>query len=273
VQALGGLGLILIAVLGVLGIAVTVWVFWPAFRGPEEARKAVGTYRLAFGAFLALLVINAAIDLPLAPVLHLERGLTTGSFLVAALSTDITMFAFVYIRLVMPGAVTWAELGLRQIRLEYALRIGLAAGLLGLVVIDVIGTLLSQVGLQPNQLEQFQFALSEGPLAFVVLLIAAGVVAPFVEELFFRGFLFGLLRRRHPLWQAYVVSALLFTVLHNDPSHMNLSQMAGLSIGICLLAIMLAWVYQHTGSLYPAILAHAVNNATGLILFYVTGAS
>ena len=38
-----------------------------------------------------------------------------------------------------------------------------------------------------------------------------------------------------------------------------------------MLAILLAWVYQHTDSLYPAMLAHAVNNATGLILFYVVG--
>jgi len=36
---------------------------------------------------------------------------------------------------------------------------------------------------------------------------------------------------------------------------------------------MLAWVYQRTGSLYPGILAHAVNNATGVILFYVVGLS
>jgi membrane protease YdiL (CAAX protease family) len=273
VQALGPLGLVLIVVLGLLGLAVTAWVFWPAFKGPEAARKDIGTYRLALGSFVALLVLNAAIDLPLAPVLHLERGLTTGTFLVAALSTDLTMLAFVYIRLVMPGAVTWTELGLRPLRLDYVLRMGLAAGLAGLVVIDIVGTLLSQVGLQPNQLEQFQFALTEGPLAFVVLLIAAGVIAPFVEELFFRGFLFGLLRRRHPLWQAYLVTAVLFTVLHNDPSRMNLSQMAGLSIGIAMLAVMLAWLYQRTGSLYPGILAHAVNNATGLILFYVVGIS
>jgi membrane protease YdiL (CAAX protease family) len=183
------------------------------------------------------------------------------------------MLGFVYLRLVLPGAVTWTELGLRPVRLEYALRIGLAAGLVGLVVVDVVGTLLSQVGLQQNQLEQFQFVLNEGPLAFVVLLIAAGLVAPFVEELFFRGFLFGTLRRRHPLWQAYLVSAVLFTVLHNDPSRMTPAQMAGLSIGIAMLALMLAWVYQRTGSLYPGMLAHAVNNATGLILFYVVGIS
>jgi membrane protease YdiL (CAAX protease family) len=259
--------------LGVLGLAVTFWVFWPAVRGPEAARKDVGTLRLAFGSFIALLVINAAIDIPLAPVLHLERGLTAGTFVLAAFSTDLTMFAFVYLRLVLPGAITWTELGLKPVRWEYALRMGLAAGLTGLVAIDIVGTLLSQVGLRPNQLEQFQFVLTEGPLAFAALLIAAGLVAPFVEEVFFRGFLFGLLRRRYPLWVAYVLSTVLFTVLHNDPSRMNAPQMAGLSVGIALLALMLAWLYQRTGSLYPGMLAHAINNATGLILFYVVGIS
>jgi membrane protease YdiL (CAAX protease family) len=273
VQTLSGLGLIVTAVLGVLGIAITAWVFWPAFRGAEAARRDIGTHRLAFGGFFALVVVNAAIALPLAPVLHLETGLTAGTFLVAALTTDITMFGFVYIRLILPGAVTWGELGLRPLQPTYVIRVGLAAGLTGLVVIDIVGTLLSQVGLRPNQIEQFQFVLAEGPLAFVALLIAAGVLAPFVEELFFRGFLFGLYRRRKPLWQAYLISGVLFTVLHNDPSRMNLPQMAGLSIGIAMLALMLAWVYQRTGSLYPGIVAHAVNNATGLILFYVVGIS
>jgi membrane protease YdiL (CAAX protease family) len=151
------------------------------------------------------------------------------------------------------------------------IRIGLAAGLSGLVVIDIIGNLLSQVGLRPNQLEQFEFVLSEGPLAFALLLVAAGIIAPFVEELFFRGFLFGVLRRRQPLWAAYLVSSVLFTILHLEPNRMNVEQMAGLSVGIFILAIILAWVYQHTGSLFPGMIAHAVNNATGLILFYAVG--
>jgi membrane protease YdiL (CAAX protease family) len=171
----------------------------------------------------------------------------------------------------MPGAVTWQDLGLRPRRLDYVLRMGLGAGLTGLVVVDVIGTALSQVGLRPNQIEQFDFVLGEGPLAFVLLLIAAGVIAPFVEELFFRGFLFGLYRRRQPLWVAYLVSSLLFTLLHLEPNRMNVAQMAGLSVGIFLLAMLLAWLYQRTGSLYPGVLAHAVNNATGLILFYAMG--
>jgi membrane protease YdiL (CAAX protease family) len=103
------------------------------------------------------------------------------------------------------------------------------------------------------------------------LLIAAAVVAPFVEELFFRGFLFGIYRRRQPLWLAYVASSVLFTLLHLEPMRMNAAQMAGLSVGIFMLAMLLAWTYQHTGSLYPGMVAHAVNNATGLILFYTVG--
>jgi membrane protease YdiL (CAAX protease family) len=175
------------------------------------------------------------------------------------------------VRLIMPGAVSLEELGLRRLPLDYVLRMGLAAGLSGLVAIDIVGSLLSQLGLRPNQLDQFQFVLNEGPFAFALLLIAAAVVAPFVEELFFRGFLFGLYRRRQPLWMAYVASSVLFTVLHLEPTRMNAAQMAGLSVGIFMLAILLDWVYQHTNSLYPGMVAHAVNNATGLILFYAVG--
>jgi membrane protease YdiL (CAAX protease family) len=263
-----GLGQILIAVLGVLGIAATVWVFWPAFKGPEAARQAVGTHRLAIGALLSVIVLSLAMTAPIAPFLHLEQGLNAGRFVIAALLTQIPMLLVVYLRLVLPGAVSWGELGLHRVRLSYLLRMGVGAGLVGLVVIDLVGVLLSQVGLQPNQLEQFAFVRSEAAPEFVLLLISAGVLAPFVEELFFRGFLFGLYRRRQPMWVAYAVPSLLFTLLHNDPTHMTLPQMAGLSVGICMLAIMLTWLYQRTGSLYPGMLAHGLNNATGLILVY-----
>jgi membrane protease YdiL (CAAX protease family) len=250
----------------VLGVGVAVWVLLPGFQGPEAARRDLGSHRLTFGAWLTVIVLNTLITL-----LHIDQGLTSGTFVIAALSTDIPMLLIVYLRLIRPGALTWEDLGLRRLPLDYVLRIGLAAGLTGLVVIDIIGNLLSQVGLRPNQLEQFQFVLNEGPLAFSLLLIAAAVVAPFVEELFFRGFLFGVYRRRQPLWLAYVVSSVLFTILHLEPNRMNVPQMAGLSVGIFLLALLLAWVYEHTSSLYPAIVAHAVNNATGLILFYAVG--
>lgn len=262
------LGLGATAVLGLVGLAVTLWFFWPAFKGSAVARHAIGTHRLTIGALVAVIVLNGIISLPIAGALHIERGFTATSFAVAALSTQIPMLIVVYVRLILPGAVTWTDLGLRPLPLTYIARVGLAAGLVGLVFIDVLELVLSQAGLRPNQIDQFRFVLTEGPAAFMLVLISAGLVAPVIEEVFFRGFVFGLYRRRQPLWMAYVVSSLLFTLLHLDPTSMNVSQMAGLSIGIFLLAVLLAWLYEHTGSLYPGMVAHAVNNASGLVLFY-----
>ncbi|MGI9147943.1 MAG: CPBP family intramembrane glutamic endopeptidase [Chloroflexota bacterium] len=264
--------IILIAVLGVLGVAASVWVFWPALKGPEAAREAIGTHRLAIGILLSFIVLSLAVTAPVAPLLHLNQGLRSTTFVVAALLTQVPMLLVVYLRLVLPGAVTWRELGLRPLPLAYVLRMGVGGGVVGLVVVDAVGIVLSRVGLQPNQLEQFAFVRSERPFPeFTLLLISAGVLAPFAEEVFFRGFLFGLYRRRQPIWVAYAVPSLLFTLLHNDPTHMSVAQMAGLSIGIFLLAILLTWLYEHTGSLYPGMLAHAVNNATGLVLVYTLG--
>jgi membrane protease YdiL (CAAX protease family) len=263
----------LVAVVAALGIAVTVWVFAPAFQGREAAMRYLGSHRLELGAWVSVLVLNGLITLPLAlsGVLNVQQGLTLGTFVIAALSTDLPMLIFVYVRLIWPGALTWTDLGLKPLPLDYTLRMGVAAGLGGLVIIDVVGTLLTQVGLRPNQIEEFQFVLQEGPLAFVVVLVGAAVVAPFFEELFFRGFLFGVYRRRQPLWLAYLVSGVLFTILHLEPNRMTVNQMAGLSVGIFMLAMLLAWLYQHTGSLYPGMIAHGINNAAGLILFYAFG--
>jgi membrane protease YdiL (CAAX protease family) len=261
----------LVAVLGVLGVAVVLWVFIPAFQGPEAARRALGSHRLEFGAWLCAIIFSGLLTIPLDRIFHFQQGFTAGSFVVAALATDVPLLAVLYLRLILPGALTWQDLGLRRLPLDYTLRMGLAVGIGGLIAIDLVGTLLSQVGLRPNQLQQFDFVLSEGPFAFVVLLIAASVIAPFAEELFFRGFLFGIYRRRQPVWLAYLVSGVLFTVLHLEPQRMTVPQMAGLSVGIFMLAMLLTWLYQHTGSLYPGMIAHAVNNATGLILFYAVG--
>ncbi len=252
----------------VIGLGVLAWVFIPVFQGSFAAQRDLGSHRLEIGAWLSIIVLNALISLPLAPFIHVENGLTTVTFIVAALSTDIPMLLIVYVRLVLPGAATWQDLGLKPLPWDYVLRIGLAAGLVGLVAIEIVGNLLSLVGIKANQIEQFQFAFTEGPLALAALIIAAGLVAPFVEELFFRGFLFGIYRRRQPTWLAYLVSSLLFTLLHLEPTRMDLSQMAALSAGIFLLAVLLAWVYDHTGSLFPGMLAHSVNNVTAVIVSY-----
>ena len=247
-----------------------MWVFAPVFRGPQAARQHVGTHRLALGMLAAILVANAVLTLPLVNQVS-PAGLTTGTFMVAALATQVPMLAVLYSRLIAPGAMTWRELGLRPMPAGRALWIGVLAGFGGLVITGILEALLAQFGLRSNQLDQFSFVRNDGPAAFALVLVSGVILAPFIEELFFRGFLFGAYRQRQPLWVAYLASGLLFTVLHLEPARMNVAQMLGLGVGIFVLGTLLAWLYQKTGSLFPSIIAHAFNNAVGLVLYYSYG--
>jgi uncharacterized protein len=261
-----------LSVLLVSGFAVAGWVFVPALRGREAAQKAVGSYRLAFGSVIVVFLLNGLLTLPLAPLLRGGGGLTTGTFLVAALATQIPMLLVVYFRLVAPGALTWEDLGLKLLPIDRVLSVGIATAVAGLGLTIALDAGLSRLGLQQNQLEQFRFVRGEGLAGFLLVLAVGAVMAPCMEEIFFRGFLFGTFREHKPLWVAYGLSGLIFALLHLDPNAMAPNQMAGLTIGIFALGTLLAWVYQRTGSLLPGMLAHSLNNAVGLIAFYALGA-
>jgi membrane protease YdiL (CAAX protease family) len=263
---------LILAFLIMLGVAATVWVFIPAFRGPEAARRDLGSHRLEIGMWLTALVLVALVAVPLGLILHVGPELDTTTLVISALGTDIPLLLVLYLRLILPGALKWSDLGLKPLPIGYVLITGFGAGLAGIVAIDlVVGTLLSKLGVSPpDQLEEFKAVLDQGPLGIAIFLLAAAVLAPFTEELFFRGFLFGVYRRRQPAWLAYIVSGVLFAVLHLN-ERMSGTEVIGLSVGIFMLALLLAGLYHYTGSLYPGMLAHAVNNTAAVILFYTVG--
>jgi uncharacterized protein len=258
----------LVGALLLLGLAISVWVFAPVLRGPEAARRDVGTYRLSFGLVVAVLALNFVLTLPLSALVGDDQPFSIATFAWAALATQIPILLVVCARLVWPRAATWRELGLQALPLQRIISVGVTVGLLGLMLTVTVELLLSQIGLRPNQFEQFDFVRGSGTLGLAVVLFLGSVSAPIAEELFFRGVLFGLLKRRQPLVLAYLVSGGLFAAAHLVPARMTPGQMAGLAIGIFVLGTLLAWTYERTGSLYPGMLAHALNNATGLILLY-----
>lgn len=81
------------------------------------------------------------------------------------------------------------------------------------------------------------------------------VLAPIAEELLFRGFLFTTLRNRMGIIAGGVVTGVLFGAIH-----LGSAPDAALPI-LMLLGALLCWLYVVTGSLVPAIIAHALNNA------------
>jgi CAAX protease family protein len=97
---------------------------------------------------------------------------------------------------------------------------------------------------------------NHGTAAAIVIGILVVAAAPISEEIFFRGFVFRGLRRGLSFVVAGVISALIFGAFHyTGPSSLTvLPQLA-------VLGLALAWIYERTGSIYPGMTVHAINNA------------
>ena len=90
-------------------------------------------------------------------------------------------------------------------------------------------------------------------------------VGPLVEELLFRGVLLSaLLRRCHVGWSVAITS-LLFALIHLPGLQF---QWYGLP-DLALLALLLAWLRLHSGSIWPAVLAHGLNNLLAVLPWFV----
>lgn len=92
-----------------------------------------------------------------------------------------------------------------------------------------------------------------------LIFLAGIVVAPLVEEIFFRGFLFTGLRERYGWIAAALISAALFAAVHLQPITMP---------PIFLMGLIFAYLYQRTESIWPAVLMHFMTNSVGLAAAY-----
>jgi hypothetical protein len=96
---------------------------------------------------------------------------------------------------------------------------------------------------------------NESTLLLVLSAALTCVIAPIGEEFLFRGFIFTALRNWRGAWTAAVITGALFGLVHiGSAPALDLVPLAALGVGLCLL-------YRATGSLYPCIAAHALNNS------------
>jgi len=85
----------------------------------------------------------------------------------------------------------------------------------------------------------------------------AVIVAPVAEEVLFRGYIYGVIRRYGGRVPALLTSSLLFAAIH-----VHLPSLLGLGI----LAVILCLLYERTGSLWAPITMHAAFNASTIVL-------
>jgi len=96
---------------------------------------------------------------------------------------------------------------------------------------------------------------SSRALPFLANAAVVTLVAPFVEELLYRGLGFGLLTQFVGPWPAILVTGVAFGLAH------------GLVLGLPVLSIFgitLGWLRRQTGSVYPGMIVHGLFNAAAL---------
>ncbi len=164
--------------------------------------------------------------------------------------------ATVYFLIVRGRAVSWAELGFRSTSRWW---------FVWAVLIAICSVLL--VAMAAHAIRMPAQAPSDTPLSELIpsgvgalwFLPLLGALAPISEEILFRGLLFGWMRDRLGIGPGVVLSALAFYLAHFwslQPLHL-------------VLGVVLALLYERSGSLWPAIVLHGTFNLAAVFAVYV----
>jgi uncharacterized protein len=98
--------------------------------------------------------------------------------------------------------------------------------------------------------------LGHSTAALAAAAILVSVIAPIAEEFLFRGYIFTALRGWAGVWGGAIITGLLFGAIHFDSSRPD-----AFLLPLAFFGFVLCLIYWKTGSLYPCIALHSVNNA------------
>lgn len=140
------------------------------------------------------------------------------------------------------------------------------AGLVAYLILTAIVAAVATVFLpfvDYAQTQETGFSQLIGNAQYILAFVSLVVVAPIAEEVLFRGYLFGKLRKYAPLWLSIGITSLLFGIVHFQ-WNVGLDVFA-LSVVLCLLRVV-------SGSLWPSILLHMMKNGVAFYFLFVNPA-
>ncbi len=219
---------------------------------------------------LISLVINLLVRIFGDPALT-GQGVIT---LTAMLGQELTLL-WLTVGVVLSSGWQLSAIGLTLRRWPKHLLVGVTGGI-GLLIINFVGDVFSvwafEIFFSAEQvqalLEQENSVLtqllhpSQPTWQVIALVLLVGVLAPVVEEVFFRGYAYSVFRTKWGVAAAAAVSSMLFAVVHLYVIHF---------FPIYLLGLVLCYLYERTNSLLPSIVAHSVMNLLVAWLIYTQG--
>ncbi len=210
----------------------------------DGADAALGALAAVVATFVAVIIVSLA--------LQGDDEAASGTILQLALTgaLNVVFIGIVWGLAVRRRGASWSELGLRHWTGGGALWAVPAAVLAMLAIVVAYSAVIDALGWGDELKVEFFDDRRIGVLAAASAL--AIIAAPFVEEVFFRGFVLqGLTRHMTPV-KAALLSSALFAVAHVRPVTY---------VPIFLIGLILALLFLKTRSLPLAMAAHAVYNA------------
>lgn len=251
---------------GILGIVFLIVGVILSAQG--ILRRIPAEYHRVTVPLLETFILYLFVTLAISPLLSLVFGgvaqlrASRGGIITLILLADLFTFGpLAYLALRLRGrALTLAEIGLHSRQWWQHVLYGLAgyAMLLPVMVIVSIATNFISERYFPNvtppyhPINEMLLGSREAWLRFGLFVIVA-VGAPLFEEIFFRGVLYGALRRRWGVAAGVLASSTIFAILH--------PQLPLGFIPIFVLAVGFALMYEWRQSLVPNMVMHALQNS------------
>jgi membrane protease YdiL (CAAX protease family) len=112
-------------------------------------------------------------------------------------------------------------------------------------------------GEQVNKIDLF----GTGTFNLAITFFTLAILAPIVEEVFFRGFIQEQLQKITSSKAAIFVQALIFSLAHLEFK---------VIIPLTIIGAIMGYIYHKTNSIYPTIIFHSINNSLAfLVLLYL----
>ena len=136
----------------------------------------------------------------------------------------------------------------------------------GLIVYFILSSVLILLatrvwpGFDANQVQNTGFSNLSQRYEYIAAFTALVVVAPIAEELLFRGYLFGKLKKYIPVWAAILATSALFGAAHGAWN---------LAVDTFALSVVLCLLRQISGTIWPSILLHMLKNSIAFYLLFI----
>jgi membrane protease YdiL (CAAX protease family) len=230
---------------------------FPATPPPEgNSRWKPWTAPVALIAWLfTTLVLTLVIAIVAAAFGYSLEKPPSGVNIAGVFAQDLAMIGTVLVFAGFVGRLRGVDLGLLRAPIGKAAGTMLAVWI-GFIAFSIVWK--AAISLDDPQTLPDELGIDGSTLNLVLVVVIIAILAPLGEEMLFRGYVFASLRNWQGFLPAAIITGLIFGAVHIGSSPI------GYAVPLAFFGFALCALYQWTGSLYPCIALHALNNAFAL---------